>query len=65
MSALAILSTQEAADRLALLGLFDAYARCADTRYAEGQKPSFTTSSRFAVSWMVPGPRRHRSPLSE
>src|SRR5580704_19782617 len=32
------LSPQEAADRLTIRELFDAYAHCADTRDAEGQK---------------------------
>src|SRR3984957_13834029 len=43
------LSLQEAADTLAIRELFDAYAHCADTRDAEGQKALFTTDTRFAV----------------
>ena len=43
------LSPQEAGDRLAIRELFDAYARCADTRDAEGQKALFTEDTRFAV----------------
>src|SRR6185295_178312 len=39
----------EAADRLAIRELFDAYAHCADRRDAEGQKALFTTDTRFAV----------------
>jgi hypothetical protein len=39
----------EAADRLALRELFDAYAHCADRRDAEGQKALFTVDTRFAV----------------
>jgi hypothetical protein len=39
----------EAADRLALRELFDAYARCADRRDADGQKALFTVDTRFAV----------------
>ena len=39
----------EAADRLALRELFDAYAHCADRRDAEGQKALFTEDTRFAV----------------
>ena len=39
----------EAADRLALRELFDAYARCADRRDAEGQKALFTRDTVFAV----------------
>jgi hypothetical protein len=33
------LTSAEAADRLALRELFDAYAHCADRRDAEGQGP--------------------------
>ena len=39
----------EAADRLALRELFDAYAHCADRRDAEGQKALFTADTTFAV----------------
>ena len=39
----------EAADRLALRELFDAYAHCADRRDAEGQKALFTVDTRLAV----------------
>ena len=42
-------SAAEAADRLAIRELFDAYAHCADRRDAEGQKALFTTDTRFAV----------------
>jgi SnoaL-like domain len=42
-------SGQEAADRLAIRELFDAYAHCADTRDAEGQKALFTADTRFLV----------------
>jgi SnoaL-like domain len=40
---------QETADRLAIRGLFDAYAHCADRRDAQGQKALFTADTRFAV----------------
>src|ERR1700733_3107073 len=43
------LSPTEAADRLAIRELFDAYAHCADRRDAEGQKALFTVDTRFAV----------------
>jgi len=43
------LGPSEAADRLAIRELFDAYAHCADRRDAEGQKELFTVDSRFAV----------------
>lgn len=49
------LSGQEAADRLAIRELFDAYAHCADTRDAEGQKALFTPDTRFAVYMDGPG----------
>jgi SnoaL-like domain len=42
-------SAAEAADRLAIRELFDAYADCADRRDAEGQKALFTADSRFTV----------------
>jgi hypothetical protein len=45
----------EAADRLALRELFDAYAHCADRRDAEGQKTLFTEDTRFAVYMNGPG----------
>jgi len=43
------LNAKEAADRLALRELFDAYAHCADRRDAEGQKALFTDDTVFAV----------------
>jgi SnoaL-like domain len=43
------LSAPEAADRLAIRKLFDAYAHRADRRNAEGQKALFTVDTRFAV----------------
>ncbi|HEY3091359.1 MAG TPA: nuclear transport factor 2 family protein [Jatrophihabitantaceae bacterium] len=39
----------QAADRLGIRELFDAYAHCADRRDAEGQKALFTADARFAV----------------
>ena len=39
----------EAADRLAIRELFDAYAHCADRRDAEGQQALFTEDTRFLV----------------
>ena len=39
----------EAADRLAIRELFDAYEHCADRRDADGQKALFTVDTRFAV----------------
>src|SRR6202034_2452293 len=43
------LAAQESADRLAIRGLFDAYARCADRRDATGQMALFTPDTRFLV----------------
>jgi hypothetical protein len=43
------ISPAEAADRLAIRELFDAYAHRADRRDAEGQKALFTEDTRFAV----------------
>ena len=43
------LTPAEAADRLSLRELFDAYAHCADRRDAEGQKALFTADTIFAV----------------
>ena len=44
-----LLSTQEAADRLAIRELIDAYAFCADSRDADGQKALFTADTYFIV----------------
>src|SRR6201982_65207 len=49
------ISAAEAAARLAIRELFDAYAHCADRRDAEGQKALFTTDTRFAVYMSGPG----------
>jgi SnoaL-like protein len=49
MAVHAELSPSEAADRLAIRELFDAYAHCADRRDAEGQKALFTVDTRFVV----------------
>lgn len=45
----ATVSPQEAADRLAIRELVDAYAHCADRRDAEGQMALFTEDTRFLV----------------
>ena len=49
MAAHGEITSSEAADRLAIRELFDAYAHCADRRDAEGQKALFTANTRFAV----------------
>jgi hypothetical protein len=43
------ISPEEAADRLALRELVDAYAYCADSRDADGQKALFTSDTHFVV----------------
>ena len=43
------ISAEEAADRLAIRELIDAYAHCADRRDADGQKALFTADARFVV----------------
>jgi uncharacterized protein (TIGR02246 family) len=49
MATLPALSPEQAADRLAIRELVDAYAHCADTRDAEGQMALFTEDTRFLV----------------
>jgi len=45
----ATISPSEAADRLAIREVVDAYAHCADRRDAAGQMALFTTNARFVV----------------
>jgi ketosteroid isomerase-like protein len=49
MTSLTTVSPQEAADRLAIRELFDAYAHCADRRDAKGQMALFTEDTHFLV----------------
>ena len=49
MTAPIALSPEEAADRLAIRELIDAYAHCADRRDATGQMALFTEDTRFLV----------------
>lgn len=49
MSSHTSISSQEAADRLAIRELVDAYAHCADRRDAKGQMALFTQDTRFLV----------------
>jgi ketosteroid isomerase-like protein len=49
MSKHAILSPNEAADRLAIRELVEAYAHCADRRDAKGQMSLFTADTHFVV----------------
>ena len=43
------ISTEEAADRLAIRELVEAYAHCADRRDTQGQMSLFTTDTHFVV----------------
>src|ERR1700746_2714827 len=49
MSKHVAISPEEAADRLAIRELVEAYARCADSRDAKGQMALFTTDTHFVV----------------
>jgi hypothetical protein len=49
MSKHVAISPQEAADRLAVRELIEAYAHCADRRDAKGQMALFTTDTHFVV----------------
>jgi ketosteroid isomerase-like protein len=49
MTSHATMSPLEAADRLAIRELIDAYASCADRRDAKGQMALFTEDTRFLV----------------
>jgi ketosteroid isomerase-like protein len=49
MSQHVAISTTEAADRLAIRELVEAYAHCADRRDAKGQMALFTTDTHFVV----------------
>jgi SnoaL-like domain len=55
------LSVREVADRLAVLGLVDAYAYCADRRDAAGQMALFTEDTDFLVYMdrRNPAPTQH------
>ena len=49
MSKHTTISPEEAADRLAIRELVEAYAHCADRRDAQGQMSLFTTETHFVV----------------
>src|SRR5258706_2051281 len=51
------ISPQEAADRLAIRELVEAYAHCADRRDAKGQMALFTTDTHFVVYMNAKDPR--------
>jgi ketosteroid isomerase-like protein len=56
MSKPVTLSPEEAADRLAIRELIEAYAHCADRRDAKGQMALFTSDTRFVVYMNVKDP---------
>jgi hypothetical protein len=51
------ISTTEAADRLAIRELIEAYAHCADRRDAKGQMALFTADTRFVVYMNAKDPK--------
>jgi hypothetical protein len=51
------ISPAEAADRLAIRELIEAYAHCADRRDAKGQMALFTANAHFAVYMNAKDPR--------
>ena len=53
----AALSPAEAADRLAIRELIEAYAHCADRRDANGQMALFTTDTHFVVYMNAKDPK--------
>ena len=57
MSKHATISPSEAADRLAIRELVEAYAHCADRRDAKGQMSLFTTDTHFVVYMNAKDPR--------
>jgi SnoaL-like domain len=57
MSKHATLSPTEAADRLAIRELIEAYAHCADRRNAKGQMALFTADTHFVVYMNAKDPK--------
>jgi hypothetical protein len=57
MSKHVTISPEEAADRLAIRELVEAYAHCADRRDAKGQMALFTTDTHFVVYMNAKDPR--------
>ena len=56
MTSHATISPLEAADRLAIRELIDAYAHGADRRDAKGQMALFTAERRLMVNWIETRP---------
>jgi hypothetical protein len=57
MSKHAAISSEEAADRLAIRELIEAYAHCADRRDSKGQMALFTTDTHFVVYMNAKDPK--------
>jgi SnoaL-like domain len=57
MSKHVAISPEEAADRLAIRELVEAYAHCADRRDAKGQMSLFTTDTHFVVYMEAKDPK--------
>jgi hypothetical protein len=57
MSKHVAISPEEAADRLAIRELIEAYAHCADRRDAQGQMALFTADTRFVVYMNAKDPK--------
>jgi hypothetical protein len=57
MSKHAAISPEEAADRLAIRDLIEAYAHCADRRDAKGRLGLFTTDTHFVVYMNAKDPK--------
>jgi hypothetical protein len=57
MSKHVAISPEEAADRLAIRELVEAYAHCADRRDAKGQMSLFTTDTHFVVYMKAKDPK--------
>jgi SnoaL-like domain len=57
MSKHAAISPEEAADRLAIRELIEAYAHCADRRDSKGQMALFTTDTHFVVYMNAKDPK--------
>src|SRR6202035_147012 len=57
MSKHIVISPSEAADRLAIRELVEAYARCADRRDANGQMSLFTEHTHFVVYMNAKDPK--------
>src|SRR6201997_821315 len=57
MSKHVAISPEEAADRLAIRELVEAYARCADRRDAKGQMALFTRDTHFVVYMNAKDPK--------